>query len=228
MFFPGVAGVFMNPFYFARAGLCSAMKDFAPELSGALLDVGCGSKPYRTLFSVETYTGLDLDSEHTRQLGVADQYYDGGQFPFADDTFDAVLCNQVLEHIFEPKEFLREILRVLKPGGRLLLTVPFVWDEHEQPADYSRYSSFGLEALLSGAGFRILKQKKLCADAAAIFQMLNAYLHKITMRWPRAFQILFTVTFISFFNIMGLLARFLLPANQDFYLDNVVLAENGP
>ena len=58
------------------------------------------------------------------------------------------MCNQVLEHVFNPDDFVREIARVLKPGGALLLTVPFVWNEHEQPYDYARYSSFGLRAFL--------------------------------------------------------------------------------
>ena len=148
MYSPGWLGIFVNPFYFARSGLRDAVTDFAPMLSGRLLDVGCGSKPYQDLFAVEVYIGLDIDSENSRKRGIADHYYDGHVFPFTDASFDSILCNQVLEHVFNPDEFLREIVRALKPGGRLLLTVPFVWDEHEQPYDYARYSSFGLRDLL--------------------------------------------------------------------------------
>ena len=138
MFFPSWLGIFVNPFYFARAGLRDAMREFASRLSGSLLDVGCGSKPYRSLFTVDAYIGLDIDSETSRQRGIADQLYDGNVFPFPDGAFDSVLCNQVLEHVFNPDAFLAEIARVLKPGGKLLLTVPFVWDYHEQPYGYSR------------------------------------------------------------------------------------------
>ena len=155
-FSPGWIGIFVNPFYFARAGLRDAMVEFSPGLSGSLLDIGCGSKPYRSLFNVDAYIGLDIDSENSRKRGVADQLYDGGEFPFPNDFFDSALCNQVLEHVFNPDEFLSEIKRVLKPRGKLLLTVPFVWDEHEQPYDFARYSSFGLRALLVKQGFKII------------------------------------------------------------------------
>jgi SAM-dependent methyltransferase len=67
----------------------------------------------------------------------------------------------VLEHVFNPDDFLNEVNRVLKPSGKLLLTVPFVWDEHEQPYDYARYSSFGLRSLLEKHGFSIVKHEKV-------------------------------------------------------------------
>ena len=227
MFFPGWLGIFVNPFYFARAGLRDAMVEFAPALSGKLLDVGCGSKPYRSLFTVDAYIGLDIDSETTRQRGLADYLYDGGQFPFPDGSFDSVLCNQVLEHVFNPDEFLGEIARVLKPGGKLLLTVPFVWDEHEQPFDYARYSSFGLRTLLERQGFKLLRHNKLGADPSILFQLANAYLFKVSQGLPRLINLLLTVTMMAFFNLAGLLARRLLPGNPDLFLDHVVLVEKS-
>lgn len=226
-FYPGWLGIFINPFYFARVGLCGAMIDFAPSLSGSLLDIGCGDKPYLSLFNVEAYVGLDIDSENSRKRGLADQLYDGKAFPFADGSFDSALCNQVLEHVFNPDEFLSEISRVLKPGGRLLLTVPFVWDEHEQPYDYARYSSFGLIALLEKHGLKILQHKKLGGDASIIFQLTNAYLYKITQHLPMKIKLLFTVTVIAFFNLIGILAAKVLPDNPDLFLDHVVLAEKA-
>lgn len=225
MFFPGLLGIFVNPFYFARKGLCDAITEYAPLLSGRLLDVGCGSKPYRSLFAVDAYIGLDIDSEISRKRGIADYLYDGNIFPFADGSFDAVLCNQVLEHVFNPDEFLGEITRVLKPGGKLLLTVPFVWDEHEQPYDYARYSSFGLRALLEKQGIRVLQHKKLGADASILFQLANAYLFKITQGLPRPIKLLLTGSVMAFINVLGLLASRLLPSNPDLYLDHAVIAE---
>ena len=224
-FYPDLLGIFVNPFYIARAGLCNAMTELAPRLSGKLLDVGCGSKPYQSLFAVDTYIGLDIDSESTRKRGIADKLYIGGQFPFPNSEFDSLLCNQVLEHVFNPEEFLGEINRVLKPGGKFLLTVPFVWDEHEQPYDYARYSSFGLRALLEKEGLQILQHKKLGGDASIIFQLTNAYLYKITQHLPKPIKLLFTATVIAFFNLLGILAAKVLPDNPDLFLDHVVLAE---
>lgn len=225
MFFPGWLGIFINPFYFARADLHDAMTEFAPNLSGRLLDVGCGSKPYRSLFTVDACIGLDIDSEAARSRGIADHFYDGNAFPFVDGSFDSVLCNQVLEHVFNPDEFLAEIARVLKPGGKLLLTVPFVWDEHEQPYDYARYSSFGLRSLMEKQGLRVIQHKKLGADASILFQLTNVYLFKVMQGLPRSIRLLITVTAMAFVNLTGLLARRLLPGNPDLFLDHVVLVE---
>jgi SAM-dependent methyltransferase len=227
MFFPGWPGIVINPYYFARSGLCDAMTEFAPRLHGRLLDVGCGTKPYQSLFAVDAYVGMDIDSESSRKRGMADYYYDGKTFPFADASFDSILCNQVLEHVFNPDEFLREIVRVLKQGGKLLLTVPFVWDEHEQPYDYARYSSFGLRALLERQGLEVVHLKKTCADASILFQLANAYLFKVVQRLPSPFKLLLTGSVMAFINVLGLLARRLLPDNPDLFLDQVVLAEKA-
>ena len=199
----------------------------APELSGRILDVGCGTKPYQNLFRVEEYLGLDLDSPISRKLNIADAYYDGNFFPFDDNEFDGLICNQVLEHVFNPEMFLAEISRVLKPDGKLLLTIPFVWDEHEQPFDYARYSTFGLKHLLEKKSFEVINQVKINPNIATIFQLLNAYFFKISHHWPRLLRVLFTISVMALTNIMGLLGKLVLPNNADLYLDQIVLAKNN-
>jgi SAM-dependent methyltransferase len=226
-FDPGCLGLFINPFFLARRRLRQAVAAMAPELRGRLLDVGCGTKPYRPLFQVDSYVGLDIDSETTRRQGSADMLYDGGRFPFDDASFDAVLCNQVLEHIFEPQAFLQEIRRVLRPGGRLLLTVPFVWDEHEQPWDYARYSSFGLKALLEGQGLVLLRQHKLLDDPSVLFQLFNAYLFKITRSTQPLLNLLSCAVLMAPVSALGWIAAKLLPRNPDLFLDQIVLAERN-
>jgi SAM-dependent methyltransferase len=130
----------------------------------------------------------------------------------------------VLEHVFTPGEFLREIGRVLRPGGRLVLTVPFVWDEHEQPHDFARYSSFGLRALLEGAGFEVIEQRKSVADFRAVAQLASAWLYKVTRSRWRALNLAAQLLLIAPVNLVGTLLGALLPGNLDFYLDNVVFA----
>lgn len=221
---PGVLGLFVNPFYFARQGLYAAVRELAPQIRGRVLDVGCGDRPYESLIPAREYVGLEIDTPEARTRGKADAYYDGRRFPFEDGAFDAVLCNQVLEHVFEPEEFVREIARVLKPGGRLLLTVPFVWDEHEQPRDYARYSSFGLKALLEKHGLRLEAQRKTAADLRVLFQMANAYLYKVTVTRSPYLNLLAALVFMAPLNLIGSVLAWVAPSNPDLYLDNVVLA----
>lgn len=223
-FRPGVLGWTVNPFYFARRGLLQGLAEFLPQMQGRVLDVGCGQKPYRMLVPASEYLGVDIDSEVTRRLGIADLFYDGQKLPFADATFDAVLCSQVLEHVFTPDEFLREIRRVLRPGGVLLLATPFAWDEHEQPHDFGRYSSFGLRALIERADFVVEAQRKTCADFRAVVQLTAGALYKVTRTRHRWLNGLVQVALLAPVNALGGLIALGLPCNPDFYLDNIVLA----
>ena len=224
---PGAAGLLLNPFYFARRGLYEAVRAFSGQLKGRVLDVGCGTRPYESLFAASEYIGLELDTPAARARNRADYYYDGAVFPFDAESFDALLCNQVFEHVFNPEHFMAEMNRVLKPGGRLLLTVPFAWDEHEQPHDFARYTSFGLTAVLRNAGFEVVEHRKTMADVRAVCQLLNAYLHKVTTTGGGYLDIVAAVLLMAPVNLLGAVLRWVTPANPDFYLDNVVLAVKG-
>ncbi len=221
---PTWVGLIVNPFYFARRGLLEELSVHFSSLTGDLLDVGCGCKPYRTLVPASRYVGLDIDNPFTRRVNMADVFYDGTTFPLTDQSFDSVLCSQVLEHVFTPDDFLREINRVLRPGGKLLLAVPFMWDEHEQPHDFGRYSSFGLRALLVRCGFEIVEQGKSVTDVGAIAQLASAWLFKVVQTRNKWVNLLTQIALIMPFNVLGALLRFISPTNKDFYLDNIVLA----
>lgn len=227
-FRPGWLGVLVNPFFFARRGLLRELRPLLGGLSGEVLDVGCGRKPYRDFVAAERYVGLDIDSPVTRELGVADVFYDGRKFPFPDGSFDGVLCSQVFEHVFNPEEFLQEIHRVLRPGGRLVLAVPFVWDEHEQPHDFARYSSFGLKALLERNGLAVEAHRRSVADSRVLFQLAAAYLYKVTdtrLKWLRLLVQLFLIAPVT---LAGVILGCVLPGNRDLYLDNIVAARREP
>ncbi len=159
-FNPKLIGLFINPFYFARKGLYKNISELIINLKGKLLDVGCGTKPYENICKLDEYIGLEIDDNGNRQHKFTDVFYNGKIVPFNDKEFDSILSNQVFEHVFNPNEFLREINRVTKMDGLFLMTVPFVWDEHEQPYDYARYSSFGLKYILNKNGFEIIENRK--------------------------------------------------------------------
>ncbi len=223
-FFPTWLGMFINPFYFARKGLAAHVRDLGRHISGRTLDVGCGSKPYEQLYDSTEYVGLEYDTPQNRAGKKADHFYDGETFPFGDGEFDSVVANEVFEHVFNPNRFLDEVHRVLKPGGMVLMTMPFVWDEHEQPHDFARYSSFGIRHLLEQHGFEIIKQRKSMDDVRVIFQMINAYIYKKTATTNGWINLVFTLLLMAPFNVLGELLHWVLPRNADLYLDNIVLA----
>ena len=224
-FNPKILGLFINPFYFARKGLYQNVSKLITNLNGKLLDVGCGTKPYENICNVDEYIGLEIDDEGNRQHNYADVFYDGKTIPFEDKSFDSILSNQVFEHVFNPNQFLKEINRVTKMGGRFLITVPFVWDEHEQPYDYARYSSFGLKHILAENGFEIIEHRKSNNGIEVIFQLINDYLYKVIMTENAYFNLLIIILLMAPINMSGLILSKLLPRNNDLYLDNIVLAK---
>jgi SAM-dependent methyltransferase len=221
---PGWGGLFLNPFYHARRGLYGAISEEGLKVRGSVLDVGCGRKPYRPLFQSTEYVGLEIDTPENRATKNADFFYDGKTFPFPDARFDTVVCNQVLEHVFDARAFLQEMRRVTKPGGGLLLTVPFVWDEHEQPWDFARYSSYGLRSIVEEAGYEVEIQQKINADVRVVFQLINAYLYKVLWTRTPVLNALICVVVMSPANILGAVMARLLPGNPDLFLDQLILA----
>jgi SAM-dependent methyltransferase len=118
-----------------------------------VLDVGAGNAPYRELFAHCEYRTTDWEySVHEGSSGV-DIVAPAHDLPLADETVDAVLLTQVLEHVADPSAVLAEAFRVLRAAGSVFLTVPFVWELHEMPFDYWRFTPPSLESLLTAAGF---------------------------------------------------------------------------
>lgn len=145
-------------FFDFQAGSCWA--DVAAEAgswSGKVVDVGCGAQPYRSLLPTGVvYVGLDI-ANAKQAFGYAPPdvvHFDGGQWPEATHDADVILCTEVLEHVLDPAATLNEAFTALKPGGRLLLTVPFAARWHFIPYDYWRYTPSSLKHLLEAAGFR--------------------------------------------------------------------------
>jgi SAM-dependent methyltransferase len=224
-FNPTLLGIFVNPFYFSRKELSTSIIECLPKLTGVILDIGCGSKPYEKLCICDKYIGLELDNPINRARGKADNYYDGKKMPFKTRSMDSVISSQVFEHVFNPDYFLNEINRVLKNDGILLLTVPLAWAEHEQPYDYARYTSFGMEYMLENHGFRVLSLKKTANNFSAIVQIFTSLIYNKISGNNQYFNLLITFLLISPIHIIGLIVSKILPKSHEFYLDNVVLAQ---
>ncbi|HKY71738.1 MAG TPA: class I SAM-dependent methyltransferase [Nitrospira sp.] len=140
---------------------------------GVLLDLGCGTQPYRSLYEQRFKQVIACDVELRSPLDVR---LDVRRLPFRDGTVDVVLLTEVIEHLVEGAGVIGEIGRVLKPGGRLLITWPFIYPLHELPHDYLRYSEFAMQSLAAGGGLAITRLERrgdlLCVAGTLVEQFV--------------------------------------------------------
>lgn len=121
-----------------------------------VLDAGAGRGRFRSEFAHTRYIGVDLAIGDAKwDYSALDAICDLAHLPFGNNTFDVVICTQVLEHVPEPLQVLQEISRVLRPGGQLYLSVPQSWHQHQKPYDYYRYTSFGIRYLVERVGLKV-------------------------------------------------------------------------
>jgi SAM-dependent methyltransferase len=137
------------------ASIWSDLRQLLANFQGTVLDVGCGAQPYRDLLGPRaTYLGIDTaDARDYFGYEMPDTtYFRGDTWPVAGDAADVVLCTETLEHVPDPARFLAETCRCLRPGGHLVLTVPFAARWHYIPHDYWRFTPSGLARLLRDSG----------------------------------------------------------------------------
>ncbi|MGH8640235.1 MAG: class I SAM-dependent methyltransferase [Burkholderiales bacterium] len=124
-----------------------------------VLDVGAGSAPYRDFFSHCRYFTQDFALLDPRQLpqgaySKVDYVSDAASIPVESGSFDAVICTEVLEHVPEPISVVKEISRVLRPGGKLILTAPLGSGIHQEPYHfYGGFTPYWYERFLAETGF---------------------------------------------------------------------------
>jgi SAM-dependent methyltransferase len=133
-------------------------EEFASSIpAGSLvLDAGAGGQPYRNLFEHCRYESADFQmvaKTYARSTYVCNLE----NIPVEDDRFDAIVMNQVIEHLQQPIVVLKELHRVLKPGGTMICSGPLFYEEHEQPYDYYRFTQYGWRYLVEKSGFSLLR-----------------------------------------------------------------------
>jgi SAM-dependent methyltransferase len=219
------------PAFLTRNRLIRAIAAYSKELKGVMMDFGCGSKPYKSLFNVEKYIGVDFENPgHPHINEQIDVFYDGKKIPFDNACFDSIFSSEVFEHIFNLDEILKELYRVMKPGALMLITCPFAICEHEVPHDFARYSSYGIKHLLEKNGFEILKQEKTGNSIETIHQLRIMYIHEHIMPYIRKIPIVRSVfRFIVYttLNIFAIVLGKIFPLGKDLYLNNVVLCKKA-
>lgn len=227
-------GAIVNDFFITRVGLLDFISSNAHEIKGRILDVGCGEKPYANLFAATEYIGIDIEqSGHDHTRSDIDVFYDGLNIPFEDNSFDSIVCFEVLEHVFEPEKIIQEMYRVLKPGGKLMLTTPFIWNEHEIPYDYGRYTYFGLKHLFTKNEFNVVNQKRIVSGITLFVVLISLYVRegqealknifKKSKVWNGLIYLLFRPVFFIL-NVTGSICS-LLPRSDRFYFNNGIVAK---
>ena len=169
--------------------------EFKGRNLGDLLDVGCGNKPFRKFIKFKTYTGIEIEKNEN-----VDVLYDGNSILFPDETFDTVLCTDVLEHVCETNQFIGEMVRVLRAGGELILTTNFFWNLHYEPNDYYRFTKYGLTYLFLKNDLEVKKIVPLLGWvglAQGLFaDRLSSFIHTTFRIFPEKLRILFYQIFL--------------------------------
>lgn len=174
------------------------VEQFARSLppEAAVLDAGAGEARFRSSFSRQRYVALDHRKgdpawDYTR-LDVVGDLLD---LPLREGSFDAVLNLVVLEHTPDPPRVARELYRVLRASGRMLLVVPHIWEVHQPPNDYFRFTRYGLETILAAAGFEVTS----LVPVGGYFCLLGRYSFYFLKFWRSGFRSVFLPLLAPFF-----------------------------
>lgn len=179
------------------ADLENAISRFA---AGNVLDIGCGNKPYESLFkNITKYVGCDIVQSSDKKVDVI---CPATEIPLEDGTFQTVFSSQVLEHVADHQKMLNEASRILKKGGMIILSAPMVWEHHEMPYDFFRFTRYGMKYIFEKAGFEIVEIKANGGKWAMLGQMTQNIILSSTQRRKGIFRKLFRLMHLAFMKLL--------------------------
>lgn len=210
-----------HPGYWTRKRLDDAVASHAHLAHGVLFDVGCGIKPYEKIFApyVDSYIGLEYSPESGFRGNKADFCGDAAALPLGDGSIDTILCTEVMEHVPDPEKTIAEFARILRPGGTLITTAPFVYPIHDA-YDFFRYSPEGLAAIMKRHGLSVEEIQPLSGTAVTLVAMVNMYWYDIGFMWTKWLYpiglvlrpLLWLLSFVL--NVLGGLFEIVLPSHH--------------
>jgi 2-polyprenyl-3-methyl-5-hydroxy-6-metoxy-1,4-benzoquinol methylase len=153
---------------------------------GRLVDLGCGKVPlygaYKTY--IDTVTCVDWGNSVHVNPHVDVQTSLSERLPFSNGQFDTIILSDVLEHIAEPGMLWDEMIRILAPGGHLLMNVPFLYSIHESPFDYYRYTSFALRRFAEMRGMTVIALESVGGGLEVLADTLAKHFQIIPLVGP--------------------------------------------
>lgn len=182
--------LYISPLFLARYYNLQCVKETVDKykFKGKVLDFGCGDKPYKYLFKYgSNYKGIDFQTYSTNNCfpyTEAPDYYfpkdyvENFKIPFPDNSFHHLVAFQVLEHHQDPEKMFAEIFRVVKKGGYVLITVPFMGGIHGEPVDFQRFTRYGLKVRAEKYG-KILELR----EQGSVFSVISTFFGEALIRF---------------------------------------------
>ncbi len=177
---------YISPFFLSRYYISKDIRYFIEKYGfrGTVLDLGCGEKPYKYLFKNSKYLGIDFPKYSINKdfkgekpdHYFTDDYKETLVLPFPDEYFDNAVSFQVLEHHKRPDLMIGEMARVIRKGGLVLLTCPFIGGLHEEPNDFQRYTKYKLRELFEKNNCEIIGGKKEGSLPSVISMLINEHI----------------------------------------------------
>jgi SAM-dependent methyltransferase len=175
----------LHPQWFVYHQQAQHLSEIAQHVQGKVLDIGCAEQPVRPYLSSQVeYIGLDYYSTAVNWYATRPMLYGDAQaLPIATESIDTVLLLDVLEHLPSPNACLQEIYRVLKPHGKCIIQIPFLYPIHDAPLDFQRWTSYGLERQFSEIGFKIQTKVEIGSPLQTAALLMNIALSKTVLNW---------------------------------------------
>eukprot|EP01028_Stygiella_incarcerata_P014383 TRINITY_DN9450_c0_g1_i2.p1 TRINITY_DN9450_c0_g1~~TRINITY_DN9450_c0_g1_i2.p1 ORF type:complete len:249 (-),score=-39.49 TRINITY_DN9450_c0_g1_i2:68-814(-) len=171
----------MDIFYIRRS-IKNAIDENLYNFHGKFLDLGCGDMHYRKYISsnsaIEEYIGIDIEHPNYHKDKKPDLFWDGVNLPLEDNSIDTIMATEVFEHIPNLQNVITEINRVLKPGGMIFFTIPYLWPLHDAPFDEYRYTPYSLERIFRKANFNMIQLEPTGGWDASLAQMIGLWINR--------------------------------------------------
>ena len=183
---------YFSPYFLIRYYLFRDINYFVKKykFKGKVLDFGCGQKPYEQLFGDSVYSGIDFDNyskskdfpDKKPDLYFDEKYSKDFILPFENEIFEHAVSFQVLEHHKKPELMVSEMVRIIKSGGLVLLSCPFIYALHEEPNDFQRLTEYKLAELFEENNCKIVEIRKQGSFFSVFITLTSEYLSSIAAK----------------------------------------------
>lgn len=177
-----------------------------------ILDFGCGDARYKK-FIEENNEYIGVDSKTTgfeNSKKNADIYWDNQTLPLENESFDIIICTEVFNQVDDIDNTINELKRVLKKGGKLFITMVFIFGEHDIPYDFTRFTSFGIKKIFEKKNFKVVEFKKLLKGKNSIIQIIESeFTRYINEKCSKNLKFFFQFFFKIILLLIKLLFKFL-------------------